>query len=374
MAGMDGQWYGRFQGDQNSGQIIVNLDDRGDHYSGTVEAHSDDKQMPNSFVRVKTIDKSDTALLHLDVMALHPKTGDPSPWSSVSSFFSKNIVFPRNLDANVHLKKDVLHLSWCTDVGTAGEADIPRSQAAEPSMLQPIAEIKNWSDFKIFVESIEYRKCIFRGQSKPYRLRTGFHRTGRSDLNRYMSEDIPALHRHVSYKTKHFFNLGMTQENGAFFSLAQHHGFPTPLLDWTYSPFVGAFFAYRAIRKSDALTASPAQKVRIFVFDYKQWKADWTQLLKVTGRPPHFSIAEFVSLENERLVPQQSIFSVTNMDDIEAYVRSKESAGRVYLRAIDLPVSERQAVMRELNMMGITAGSLFPGLDGVCEELRERHF
>jgi hypothetical protein len=30
--------------------------------------------------------------------------------------------------------------------------------------------------------------------------------------------------------------------------------------------------------------------------------------------------------------------------------------------------------MRELGYMGITAGSLFPGIDGACEELRERNF
>jgi len=41
---------------------------------------------------------------------------------------------------------------------------------------------------------------------------------------------------------------------------------------------------------------------------------------------------------------------------------------------IDLPVKERTLVMNELGYMGITAGSLFPGLDGACEELRERFF
>jgi hypothetical protein len=47
--------------------------------------------------------------------------------------------------------------------------------------------------------------------------------------------------------------------------------------------------------------------------------------------------------------------------------------GRKYLSAIDLPVSERKQVVQELGYMGITAGSLFPGLDGACEELRERY-
>ena len=30
--------------------------------------------------------------------------------------------------------------------------------------------------------------------------------------------------------------------------------------------------------------------------------------------------------------------------------------------------------MEELSFMGITAGSMFPGLDGACEELREKMF
>jgi hypothetical protein len=45
-----------------------------------------------------------------------------------------------------------------------------------------------------------------------------------------------------------------------------------------------------------------------------------------------------------------------------------------YLEAIDLPASERNHVMRELALMGITAGTLFPGLDGACEGLKERNF
>ena len=40
----------------------------------------------------------------------------------------------------------------------------------------------------------------------------------------------------------------------------------------------------------------------------------------------------------------------------------------------DLPVRERREIVRELRYMGITAGSLFPGLDGACEELTDRNF
>ena len=45
-----------------------------------------------------------------------------------------------------------------------------------------------------------------------------------------------------------------------------------------------------------------------------------------------------------------------------------------FLRVIDLPLGDRNLVIRELTLMGVTAGSLFPGVEGTCEELRERFF
>lgn len=80
-------------------------------------------------------------------------------------------------------------------------------------------------------------------------------------------------------------------------------------------------------------------------------------------------------LENERLIPQQAVSTITNVDDVETYIRNRElESAAVYLSAFDLPVHERHRVMTELSYMGITAGSLFPGLDGACEELRELNF
>jgi len=64
---------------------------------------------------------------------------------------------------------------------------------------------------------------------------------------------------------------------------------------------------------------------------------------------------------------------LTNVDDIETYV-GQTPEGKPYLWAIDLPRRDRPHANRELGYMGITAGSLFPGLDGACEELKERNF
>jgi hypothetical protein len=147
--------------------------------------------------------------------------------------------------------------------------------------------------------------------------------------------------------------LNVPAQNGAFFNLAQHYGYPTPLLDWTYSPFVEAFFAYQRVKNSEAARAPEDAKVRIFIFDQKLWQATFIQFVKLTACRPHFSIMEFIAIDNERLIPQQSISSVTNIDDIETYVRSTESEERRYLQIVDLPLKERPLVMRELSMMGI---------------------
>ena len=73
------------------------------------------------------------------------------------------------------------------------------------------------------------------------------------------------------------------------------------------------------------------------------------------------------------MIPQQALSTITNIDDIEFYVRQVEMLhGKAYLEVIDLPAIDRPRIMKELAMMGITAGSLLPGLDGACEALRER--
>jgi hypothetical protein len=55
-------------------------------------------------------------------------------------------------------------------------------------------------------------------------------------------------------------------------------------------------------------------------------------------------------------------------------MRAINKTGKTYLEALELSARDRQYVMQELALMGITAGSLFPGLDGACESLKEQNF
>jgi hypothetical protein len=370
---MNGQWSGNYDG-TNPGMLVVDLDELPDRYQGTALAYDSRPNLPSSFVQLDTADKSGAFRLNnVVVKPLDPTSGDPTTWEAIRSQYADDVTFPKTANVIGALDGDVLHIAWQTDIGTHGKTSLPRSRAAEPSEYEPLANVTDWASFAEFVSRLEHRRYIFRGQSSPKRLRTAFHRTGRANLTRYINSDIPTLHKHLSSRTRHIFNLWVPDENGAFYNLAQHHGYPTPLLDWTFSPYVAAFFAFRSARM-DASARETEEPVRIFVFDQFAWRTTLNQTLKISPARPHFSLQEFIAIENPRTIPQQSMSSVTNVDDVESHIRANEKNVGQYLRVIDLPRAQRNDVMRILSSMGITAGSLFPGLDGACEELRERFF
>jgi len=353
--------------------MFINVDGLPSCFQGVAHLIDDNKSIPGSAVFFKTENKNKNFQFRSNV--IHPidsKTGIITSWNNIKNDYPAEVRMPGHVDVKGTWGEESVELSWASDIGTSGKCTLPKSKAGKPSALTPIA--KDWDDYKKYVATLEGRRFLFRGQNKTWRLRTSFHRTGRADLHRFLNEDIKVLHKHLSGRTRHMFNLEIPNENGAFFNLLQHHGYPTPLLDWTYSPYVAVFFAYRGVSNKIAADAGPDEKVRIHVFDQAQWQNDWIQLHMILATAPHFSVEEFMSVENQRMVPQQSASTLTNLDDVETHIKSKESNGKCYLSAIDLPIRDRKKVMNELNYMGITAGSLFPGLDGACEELRERNF
>lgn len=353
--------------------MMVNIDDRGSYFHGVAYINDADSKLPSFMATVRTHDKAASLRFNAGLLPVNPRTGLADAWDNLKHLYP-NIKLPTNAEVAAEWNDKALSLRWKTDIGTEGSAILPRGKR-DHELSDYEAVSKNWVGYKEYVAPLLGKRFMFRGQNKPWRLRTKFHRTGRAELGRFVSEDIQTLHRQLVARTRHVFNLDIPNENGAFFSLVQHHGYPSPLLDWTYSPYVAAFFAYRGISNLDAGKAPPEAKTRIVMFDQQEWRNDFNQVVNLNVNTPHFSIMDFLAIDNERMIPQQATSTVTNIDDIEGYVRRREEErGKTYLRVIDLPVGERMSVMGELAYMGITAGSLFPGLDGACEELKERFF
>jgi hypothetical protein len=365
---MQGQWLGNFAG-TNTGEAIIELDEVGDHYEGRAYVFDNRVELPSTWAFLHL--PKGAAAHSIDPLLLYPI--DPRTLDFVTSDHIAqtypDVTFPRSATTNWDLSEHEIRVRWQTNIGTHGEAVLSKVDGRRASELVPI-NINNWEEFRGYVRGLPAYKFMFRGQgSNQWRLRTAFHRTKRSDVVRFLQVDVGALHQHISSLTDHFFNLNNPIENGAFVSLVQHHGYPTPLLDWTYSPFIAAYFALR-------YAANDAEKVRVFIFDRELWRGDWNQVQKVAPARLHFSMLDAVALNNPRMVPQQALSTVTNAEDIESYIAQKaaERPGRQYLHVIDLHIDQREEALRELSAMGITPGSVFPGLDGACAQLKDRFF
>jgi hypothetical protein len=351
------------------GRVVLDLDERQDRFTGTALFIPDEKGVPSTVAFIDTATKTGPWELRSPIF---PVDEENRSMMSAADLAARHPGVVHDTDATITLKADngCLGVSYATAISSAA-GRLQRFEPEPMSSFRADATI-TWDEFKSEVAKLPQDSFVWRGQSQTWRLQTSFHRTGRVDMRRYVYEDIPRLQGALLPHTKTFLDLNSPLLSGGLYNLAQHHGFPTPLLDWTFSPYVAAFFAFRNRPSLANGTETPA---RIFAFDRSSWPQALGQITHLSYARPHVTIMDLPALENVRALPQQAAAMVTNVQNIEAFIADYEHRNNArYLLAFDLPWGERDRAMRDLRTMGITAGSMFPGLDGTCEDMRHRLF
>lgn len=365
---MRGQWLGSYSGDA-AGKVMINIDEVDDHFEGVAYLHPSATELPASVAYLITPNQESDQDVTAYIFPVDPRTGFQGKWDEIKTLYAEEVIHSSEANVKLKVRENKLHVNAISNINVTFSAILDKSSSKGESKIQ--GRRMSWNNFKLHIATISKFSYLFRGQQKPWSLCTSFHRRRRYRMSEFTSKDVKQLHQRLSAITTHFFDLTVPEQNGAFFNLLQHHGYPTPLLDWSHSPYVAAFFAFRDL----PIAYAGDEVVRIYIFNNHEWQKRYRQIQNIDPAFPHLSVMEFIAIDNPRLVPQQSVTTVTNLHDIEAYILEKETeTGVRFLEAIDIPANEREVAMRELRFMGITAGSMFPSIDGVCEELRERNF
>lgn len=238
---MKGQWIGQYEGTVD-GRLMLNIDEVDNHYEAVAYLNPHNRSIPSSVAYVVTENKLSEQETIAYVNPVDPRTGFQCTWEEIKHLFGPETTHSSQAKVTLKLIEGSLYVDALSDIGVIVKSVLGMPSKSGKSKI--IATIKKWDDFKKYVSHFANGQYLFRGQKEPWRLSTSFHRRGRYSMSAFISRDIKQLHQRLSAITSHYFDLRVPEQNGAFFNLLQHHGYPTPLLDWSYSPYVAAFFTF----------------------------------------------------------------------------------------------------------------------------------
>jgi hypothetical protein len=167
---------------------------------------------------------------------------------------------------------------------------------------------------------------------------------------------------------------------------AQHHGVPTRLLDWTYSPLIAAFFATRARSGGECPRAV--------------WRLDWQKVHRAFGfpqlallvrdleeklpgdghvspwqlfsdrEPPAFACLVAPPSIDARIVAQAAAFTICS-DKWRSFDEFLEAHGLADALTKYVIFPDIASLIRDqLDLVGVDERRLFPDLDGVGAAIR----
>jgi hypothetical protein len=202
-----------------------------------------------------------------------------------------------------------------------------------------------------------------------------------------LSEDYPRLERHL---VRNFRKYAHREAPGPttwdWLSLAQHHGLPTRLLDWTFSPLVALHFATASWPDDEALLLAvdcegaheqlpPALRAAyeregslVFTTDMLAALApDLEAFDDLTEGEPFVVFFEPPSLD-ERIVNQAAVLSATS--DATCHMEHWLQTQPDLWRAWRIPPDVKAEVRERLDQAHVNERVLMPGLDGLAAWLR----
>lgn len=165
------------------------------------------------------------------------------------------------------------------------------------------------------------------------------------------------------FKKRSFPHLNINTNNyWALLALAQHHGLPTRLLDWTRNPLVAVYFAIQEEGEHDCA---------IYIIN----SSELNQVLELDPDELPFTVKEIMLFDPDHITPriivQNGVFTV-HSDPLDVPLDEKvreDSKTNYQVDKVIIKGNSKTEFRKILNIYGINKASLFPGLDGIADYL-----
>jgi FRG domain-containing protein len=146
--------------------------------------------------------------------------------------------------------------------------------------------------------------------------------------------------------------------------LAQHHGLPTRLLDWTQSPLIALYFAVEDLNpQTDGVVWSYTPKTVIFTPP-----ETWNDLYEISEDslylPPRFF--DRATTQHSRLTIHPLPKGFRRFQPLDRL----QSGSFLPLQGFRVPAGRKFSLMQQLDDCGVNRQLIFPGLDGVAATIK----
>lgn len=217
---------------------------------------------------------------------------------------------------------------------------------------------KNWHDLHLLIDDYftHYNSYVFRGQADAdWSLESSLTRAVRLNYAE-LANTTSIVNEHLAIFKENLrgrcsLDL-LTASDDTLWSIGQHFGLYTPLIDWTRSPYVGLFFSLFGECKSGRRSLWA-----LLESDVVEWGA--------SEKSSQIRLLSPLTHDNARLVSQRGLFVYAPVGvSIEAVVQTAPDSDCVSMYKIEYPDDIRNDVLAALNNMNINHASLFPDLVG----------